>query len=129
MNGALTRPGGRGGFTLLEILLSLALIGLLLVSLFTFIFSMGELWGRNTDVRLFDLHVRRHAFPRARAAGRRAAAGRPGQLDADHAAGNPAAKRLGGKPAHLRAARGQPALHVAGAPAARGDVLVSGAAE
>jgi prepilin-type N-terminal cleavage/methylation domain-containing protein len=58
MNGALTRPGGRGGFTLLEILLSLALIGLLLVSLFTFIFSMGELWGRNTDVRLFDLHVR-----------------------------------------------------------------------
>jgi prepilin-type N-terminal cleavage/methylation domain-containing protein len=58
MNGALTKPGGRGGFTLLEILLSLALIGLLLVSLFTFIFSMGELWGRNTDVRLFDLHVR-----------------------------------------------------------------------
>lgn len=46
------------GFTLLEILLALAVVGMLLVSLFTFIFSMGELWGRNTDVRLFDLHVR-----------------------------------------------------------------------
>jgi hypothetical protein len=45
-------------FTLLEILLSLALVGLLLVSLNTFIFSMGELWGRGTDDRLFDLHVR-----------------------------------------------------------------------
>lgn len=51
------RPG-RGGFTLLEILLSLALVSLMLVALNTFVFSMGELWGRNTDVRLFDQHVR-----------------------------------------------------------------------
>ncbi|MBI4625571.1 MAG: prepilin-type N-terminal cleavage/methylation domain-containing protein [Verrucomicrobia bacterium] len=62
MNRKMTNDEGRilrrGGFTLLEILLALALIGLLLVSLFTFIFSMGELWGRNTDVRLFELHVR-----------------------------------------------------------------------
>ncbi len=47
----------RGGFTLLEVLLSLALVGILFVALNTFIFSMGELWGRNGDVRLFDQHV------------------------------------------------------------------------
>src|SRR5471030_1479308 len=51
-----SRPSG--GFTLLEILLSLALVGLMLVGLNTFVFSMGELWGKNTDVRLFDQHVR-----------------------------------------------------------------------
>ena len=45
------------GFTLLEILLSLALAGLILVALTTFIFSMGELWGRNAERRLFDQHV------------------------------------------------------------------------
>jgi prepilin-type N-terminal cleavage/methylation domain-containing protein len=46
-----------GGFTLLEVLLSLALAGLLLVALNTFVFSMGELWGRNSERRLFDMHV------------------------------------------------------------------------
>lgn len=46
------------GFTLLELVLSLALVGLLLVAMNQFIFSMGELWGRGTDVRLFDRHVR-----------------------------------------------------------------------
>jgi prepilin-type N-terminal cleavage/methylation domain-containing protein len=46
------------GFTLLEILVALALVGLVLVAMNTFIFSMGELWGRNSDVRLFDRHVR-----------------------------------------------------------------------
>lgn len=46
------------GFTLLEILLALALVALVMVALNTFIFSMGELWGRNTDVRTFDQHVR-----------------------------------------------------------------------
>jgi hypothetical protein len=45
-------------FTLLELLLSLALVGMLLVAMNQFIFSMGELWGRGTDVRLFDRHVR-----------------------------------------------------------------------
>jgi hypothetical protein len=45
-------------FTLLEVLLSLALVSLVLIGLNTFIFSMGELWGRNTDVRLFEQHVR-----------------------------------------------------------------------
>ena len=43
---------------MLEILLALALTALVLVSLNTFVFSMGELWGRNADVRLFDRHVR-----------------------------------------------------------------------
>lgn len=46
------------GFTLLEILVALSLVGLVLVALNTLVFSMGELWGRNTDVRLFDQHVR-----------------------------------------------------------------------
>lgn len=48
----------RGGFTLLELLLSLALIGMLLVAMNQFIFSMGELWGRGADVRLFERHAR-----------------------------------------------------------------------
>ena len=48
----------RGAFTLLEILLSLALVALMLVSLNTFVFSMGELWGRGADVHLFDQHAR-----------------------------------------------------------------------
>jgi prepilin-type N-terminal cleavage/methylation domain-containing protein len=48
----------RRGFTLLETLLALALAGMLMVALNTFVFSMGELWGRNTDLRLFDQHVR-----------------------------------------------------------------------
>ena len=53
------RPhAGRRGFTLLEILLAIALVGLVMVALNTFIFSMGELWGRNRDLRLFDQHVR-----------------------------------------------------------------------
>ena len=36
----------------------MALVGLVLVGLNTFVFSMSELWGKNTDVRLFDQHVR-----------------------------------------------------------------------
>ncbi|MEO6874273.1 MAG: hypothetical protein ABI222_05580 [Opitutaceae bacterium] len=52
------KTGQNGAFTLLEILLALALTALVLVSMNMFVFSMGELWGRNTDVRLFDRHVR-----------------------------------------------------------------------
>lgn len=47
----------RSGFTLLEVLMALAVLAFLLVGLNAFVFSMGELWGRNTDVRLFDQHV------------------------------------------------------------------------
>jgi len=46
------------GFTLIEVLLSMALAALILVGLNTFVFSMGELWGKNSDARLFDQHVR-----------------------------------------------------------------------
>ena len=48
----------RRGFSLIEVVLSMALVGLVLVGLNTFIFSMSELWGKNTDVRLFDQHAR-----------------------------------------------------------------------
>jgi prepilin-type N-terminal cleavage/methylation domain-containing protein len=47
----------RSGFTMLEILLALALVGMLLVALNTFVFSMGELWGQGTEARLFQRHV------------------------------------------------------------------------
>jgi prepilin-type N-terminal cleavage/methylation domain-containing protein len=46
------------GFTLIEVMLAMALVALVLVGLNMFVFSMGELWGKNTDVRLFDQHVR-----------------------------------------------------------------------
>jgi prepilin-type N-terminal cleavage/methylation domain-containing protein len=48
----------RRGFTLVEVLLSLALLAMLLLGLNQFIFSMGELWGQNRQQRLFDQHVR-----------------------------------------------------------------------
>jgi prepilin-type N-terminal cleavage/methylation domain-containing protein len=50
--------GFRRAFTLLEVLLAIALVSLVMVGMNAFIFSMGELWGRNTDVRLFEQHVR-----------------------------------------------------------------------
>ena len=53
-----TGTNRRRAFTLLEILLSLALVSLLLVALNTFVFSMSELWGLRTEHRLFDQHVR-----------------------------------------------------------------------
>jgi len=46
------------GFTLIEILFALAISAMVLVALNTLIFSMGELWGRNSDVRLFEQHTR-----------------------------------------------------------------------
>jgi len=46
------------GFTLVEMMLALALVGLVLVGLNTFVFSMTELWGRNVEPRRFDQHVR-----------------------------------------------------------------------
>jgi|SRR5688572_22665027 len=48
----------RGGLTLVEVLLALALLSVLLLSLSQFLLSMGELWGRNRRQRLFDQHVR-----------------------------------------------------------------------
>lgn len=52
------RRSARRGFTLLEILVSLAIVGLILTAMNTFVFSMGELWGQRADHRLFDQHVR-----------------------------------------------------------------------
>lgn len=52
------RRAASPGFTLLEILLALALVALLLVAMNTFVFSMGELWGQRSDVRLFEQHTR-----------------------------------------------------------------------
>jgi prepilin-type N-terminal cleavage/methylation domain-containing protein len=48
----------RRAFTLVEMLLALALLTGLLLSLNMFLFSMGELWGQNRQQRLFDQHVR-----------------------------------------------------------------------
>jgi prepilin-type N-terminal cleavage/methylation domain-containing protein len=48
----------RSGFTMLEVLIAVVIVALLLLALNTFIFSMGELWGRGSEVRLFDQHVR-----------------------------------------------------------------------
>ena len=63
------------GFTLIELLLALALLTMLVTALLTFVFSMGEIWGRGGDKRLFEQHVnavtrhvesllRRAAWPR-----------------------------------------------------------------
>lgn len=57
-NAAGLARGATRGFTLVEMLLALALASLVLIAMNSFVFSMGELWGRNSDVRLFDRHVR-----------------------------------------------------------------------
>jgi prepilin-type N-terminal cleavage/methylation domain-containing protein len=48
---------GRRGFTLIELLIALGILSFMLVALFTFVFSMGEIWGRGSDQRLFQQHV------------------------------------------------------------------------
>jgi prepilin-type N-terminal cleavage/methylation domain-containing protein len=45
-------------FTLLEVLLALALLGSLLVALNIFVFSMAEVWGKGREERLFTQHAR-----------------------------------------------------------------------
>lgn len=45
------------GFTLLELLLALALMASLLAALFTFVFSMAEVWGHGAEQRLFEQHA------------------------------------------------------------------------
>ena len=68
MNG---RTQAQCGFSLVEILLAVALLGALLLALNIFIFSMGEIWGRRSEQRLFDQHVRavtRHVEEMLRAA-------------------------------------------------------------
>lgn len=71
----LRRSHSARGFTLIELLLALALLTMLVTALLTFVFSMGEIWGRGGDKRLFEQHVnavtrhvesllRRAAWPR-----------------------------------------------------------------
>jgi len=57
LESVLGRPA-RSAFTLLELMIALALVALLMIGLTMFVFSMGELWGKNTDKRLFEQHVR-----------------------------------------------------------------------
>ena len=45
------------GFTLIELLLAMALLTMLVTALLTFVFSMGEIWGRGGDKRLIEQHV------------------------------------------------------------------------
>lgn len=52
------RPArARTGFTLIELLLALTIMAMLVTALFTFVFSMGEIWGRGGEKRLFLQHV------------------------------------------------------------------------
>ena len=47
----------RSGFTLVELLMAIGIMAMLLVALFTFVFSMGEIWGHGSEKRLFEQHV------------------------------------------------------------------------
>jgi prepilin-type N-terminal cleavage/methylation domain-containing protein len=47
----------RCGFTLVELLLAISIMAMLVVALFTFVFSMGEIWGHGGEKRLFEQHV------------------------------------------------------------------------
>lgn len=46
------------GFSLIEVLVAVVLAGALIIASNMFLLSMGELWGRGTDERMFDRHVR-----------------------------------------------------------------------
>lgn len=50
-------PSRASGFTLIELLLAMAILSMLVTALFTFVFSMGEIWGRGGEKRLFVQHV------------------------------------------------------------------------
>ncbi|MDQ8187344.1 prepilin-type N-terminal cleavage/methylation domain-containing protein [Pelagicoccus sp. SDUM812002] len=48
----------KSGFTLLEVLLAVALGAMIVVSMTAFLFSMAELWGVGSNERLFEKHAR-----------------------------------------------------------------------
>jgi prepilin-type N-terminal cleavage/methylation domain-containing protein len=65
------RGGRRAAFTLIELLVALGIMSVLLAALFTFVFSMAEVWGRGAERRLFEQHanaVARHIESMARRA-------------------------------------------------------------
>lgn len=47
----------RRGMTLVEVVLALALCAMIMGAVSIFIFSMGDLWGRGNEVRMFQRHV------------------------------------------------------------------------
>ena len=51
-------PARARAFTLLEVLIAIALLGSLLVALNMFVFSMAEVWGKGREERLFAQHAR-----------------------------------------------------------------------
>lgn len=52
------RRAGQSGFTLLEVLLAVALGAMVVISMTSFLFSMAELWGVGSNERLFEKHAR-----------------------------------------------------------------------
>lgn len=61
MSGASSSLAGRrkrDGFTLLEVLLAVALGAFILTAITSFIFGMAELWGAGSNERLFEKHAR-----------------------------------------------------------------------
>jgi prepilin-type N-terminal cleavage/methylation domain-containing protein len=66
----------RSGFTLLELLLSLAILAGLMVAMSTFLFGIAGGWGQGGESRLFDQH--RRALARQLREAAEDAAGRPG---------------------------------------------------
>ncbi|MBK1878054.1 prepilin-type N-terminal cleavage/methylation domain-containing protein [Pelagicoccus mobilis] len=52
------RGGKRSGFTLLEVLLAVALGAFILTAITSFLYSMAELWGAGSNERLFEKHAR-----------------------------------------------------------------------
>ena len=52
------RPPARSGFTLIEVLLALALLAALLLSINQFVFSITEAWTKNQDQFIFVQHTR-----------------------------------------------------------------------
>lgn len=49
---------GQSGFTLIEVLLAVAMGAFILTAMTTFLFSMAELWGAGSNDRLFGKHAR-----------------------------------------------------------------------
>lgn len=68
----------RRGFTLIEILLSLAIVAAVLVALSSLLFGIVGGWGEGRDTRLFDQH--RRALTRQLAESAGGAANRPGGI-------------------------------------------------
>ncbi len=52
------KPASEGGFTLIEVLLALALLAALLTAISHFVFSITEVWTKNRDEFVFVQHTR-----------------------------------------------------------------------